>query len=237
MELPFHRIILKLSGEALMGPDSYGISPEVLQQFAADVKEVHDMGVQIGIVLGGGNIFRGIQAAAAGIDQVSGDHMGMLATVINCIAFQNALEVIGVPVRLQTAIRMDQVAEQFVRRRAIRHMEKGRIVIFGAGTGNPFFTTDTAAVLRAVEIDADVVLKGTRVDGIYDKDPEKHSDAVRFSSLTFREALQRGLRVMDLTALTMAQENAKPIMVFDMNASGNLKRIMMGEDVATIVKE
>ena len=235
--MPYQRIILKLSGEALMGPEGYGISPDVLTQFADDVKEIHDMGIQIGIVLGGGNIFRGVQAAAAGIDQVSGDHMGMLATVINCIAFQNALESVGIPVRLQTAIRMDQVAESFVRRRAIRHMEKGRIVIFGAGTGNPFFTTDTAAVLRAVEIDAEVVLKGTRVDGVYDKDPEKHDDAVRFTSITFTEALQRGLRVMDLTALTMAQENAKPIMVFDMNTPGNLKRTLMGEDVATIVKD
>ena len=237
MELPYKRIILKLSGEALMGSEKYGISHSVLQQFADDVKEVHDLGVQIGIVLGGGNIFRGVQAAAAGIDQVSGDHMGMLATVMNCIAFQNALEMIGIPVRLQTAIRMDQIAEQFVRRRAIRHMEKGRIVIFGAGTGNPFFTTDTAAVLRAVEIDADIVLKGTRVDGVYDKDPEVHADAVRFSTITFKEALMRGLRVMDLTALTMAQENAKPIMVFDMNKRGNLKRLILGEDVATIVKD
>jgi len=233
----YRRIVLKLSGEALMGSRQYGIDLSVLKAFAEDVKEAHDLDVQIGIVLGGGNIFRGVQAAAAGIDQVSGDHMGMLATVINCIAFQNALESIGVPVRLQTAIRMDQIAESFVRRRAIRHMEKGRVVIFGAGTGNPFFTTDTAAVLRAVEIDAEAVLKGTRVDGVYDKDPEKHADAVRFSEITFKEALQRGLRVMDLTALTMAQENSRPIQVFDMNQKGSLKRLLLGEDVATLVKE
>ncbi len=233
----YRRIVLKLSGEALMGSRQYGIDLSVLKAFAEDVKEAHDLGVQIGIVLGGGNIFRGVQAAAAGIDQVSGDHMGMLATVINCIAFQNALESIGVAVRLQTAIRMDQIAESFVRRRAIRHMEKGRVVIFGAGTGNPFFTTDTAAVLRAVEIDAEAVLKGTRVDGVYDKDPEIHADAVRFSEITFKEALQRGLRVMDLTALTMAQENSRPIQVFDMNQKGSLKRLLLGEDVATLVKE
>jgi len=233
----YSRIVLKLSGEALMGSKQYGIDLAVLKAFAEDVKEAHDLGVQVGIVLGGGNIFRGVQAAAAGIDQVSGDHMGMLATVINCIAFQNALESIGVPVRLQTAIRMDQIAESFVRRRAIRHMEKGRVVIFGAGTGNPFFTTDTAAVLRAVEIDAEAVLKGTRVDGVYDKDPEKHDDAVRFDEISFKEALERGLRVMDLTALTMAQENRRPIHVFDMNHKGSLKRLLIGENVATLVKE
>ncbi len=233
----YRRIILKLSGEALMGSHQYGIDPAVLKAFAEDVKEAVDLGVQVGIVLGGGNIFRGVQGAAAGIDQVSGDHMGMLATVINCIAFQNALESIGVPVRLQTAIKMDQIAEQFVRRRAIRHLEKGRVVVFGAGTGSPFFTTDTAAVLRAVEIDAEAVLKGTRVDGVYDKDPEKHADAIRFPEITFKEALQRGLRVMDLTALTMAQENSRPIHVFDMNQRGNLRRLLLGDDVATLVKD
>lgn len=220
-----------------MGSHQYGIDPEVLKAFAEDVKEAVDLGVQVGVVLGGGNIFRGVQGAAAGIDQVSGDHMGMLATMINCIAFQNALESIGVPVRLQTAIKMDQIAEQFVRRRAIRHLEKGRVVVFGAGTGNPFFTTDTAAVLRAVEIDAEAVLKGTRVDGVYDKDPEQHADAIRFPHITFKEALQRGLRVMDLTALTMAQENSRPIHVFDMNQRGNLRRLLVGDDVATLVKD
>lgn len=220
-----------------MGTHQYGIDPAVLKAFAEDVKEAVDLGVQVGVVLGGGNIFRGVQGAAAGIDQVSGDHMGMLATMINCIAFQNALESIGVPVRLQTAIKMDQIAEQFVRRRAIRHLEKGRVVVFGAGTGNPFFTTDTAAVLRAVEIDAEAVLKGTRVDGVYDKDPEKHADAIRFTEITFKESLQRGLRVMDLTALTMAQENSRPIHVFDMNQRGNLRRLLLGDDVATLVKD
>jgi uridylate kinase len=233
----YRRIVLKLSGEALMGTHQYGIDPAVLKAFAEDVKEAVDLGVQVGVVLGGGNIFRGVQGAAAGIDQVSGDHMGMLATMINCIAFQNALESIGVPVRLQTAIKMDQIAEQFVRRRAIRHLEKGRVVVFGAGTGNPFFTTDTAAVLRAVEIDAEAVLKGTRVDGVYDKDPERHADAIRFTEITFKESLQRGLRVMDLTALTMAQENSRPIHVFDMNQRGNLRRLLLGDDVATLVKD
>ena len=227
---------MKLSGESLLGEQQYGIDPAALQAYAEDVREAFDLGVQIGIVVGGGNIFRGVQAASAGIDQVSGDHMGMLATVINCIAFQNALEAQGVPTRLQTAIKMEQIAEGFIRRRAIRHLEKNRVVLFGAGTGNPFFTTDTAAVLRAVEIDADAVLKGTRVDGVYDKDPEKHSDAVRFDEISYQEAHSRGLRVMDLTAITMAQENQIPILVFDMNNRGNLKRLLSGENVATIVQ-
>lgn len=233
----YRRILLKLSGEALMGEQQFGIDPAVLRAFAEDVKEAFDLGVEIGIVFGGGNIFRGVQASAKGIDKVSGDQMGMLATVINCIAFQNALESLGVPTRLQTAIRMDQIAESFIRRRAMRHLEKGRVVVFGAGTGNPYFTTDTAAVLRAVEVEAEVVIKGTRVDGIYDKDPEKHSDAVRFDDLTYREVLERGLRVMDLTAITMAQENGKPILVFDMNQRGNLRRLMLGENIATIVHD
>jgi uridylate kinase len=235
MQPKYRRILLKLSGESLMGEQSYGIDPKVIRAYAEDVKEVFDLGVQIGIVLGGGNIFRGVQAAAAGIDPVSGDQMGMLATVINCIALQNALEAVGVPVRLQTAIRMEQVAEQFIRRRAIRHLEKGRVVVFGAGTGNPYFTTDTAAVLRANEIDAEVVLKGTRVDGVYDKDPEKHPDAVRFATIGYSETLMRGLRVMDLTAITMAQENSKPIVVFNMNERGSLRRLVLGEDVGTTV--
>ena len=233
----YRRILLKLSGESLMGKQEYGIDPDALIAFAEDVKEAFDLGVQIAIVFGGGNIFRGVQAAASGIDKVSGDHMGMLATVINCIAFQDVLESHGVPTRLQSAIRMEQVAEGFIRRRAIRHLEKGRIVLFGAGTGSPYFTTDTAAVLRAVEIEAEVVIKGTRVDGVYDKDPEKHADAVRFDTLTYAEVLRRGLRVMDLTAITMAQENHKPIMVFDMNQRGNLKRLLTGENVATVVQE
>lgn len=233
----YRRILLKLSGESLMGKQEYGIDPDALTAFAEDVKEAFDLGVQIAIVFGGGNIFRGVQAASAGIDKVSGDHMGMLATVINCIAFQDVMESHGVPTRLQSAIRMEQVAEGFIRRRAIRHLEKGRIVLFGAGTGSPYFTTDTAAVLRAVEIEAEVVIKGTRVDGVYDKDPEKHADAVRFDTLTYAEVLKRGLRVMDLTAITMAQENHKPIMVFDMNKRGNLKKLLTGENVATVVQE
>lgn len=233
----YKRILLKLSGESLMGEQQYGLDAAALRAFAEDVKEVHDMGVQMGIVFGGGNIYRGMQSESMGIDKVSGDHMGMLATVINCIAFQNALESLGVPTRLQTAIRMEQIAEAFIRRRAMRHLEKGRVVVFGAGTGNPYFTTDTAAVLRAVEIEADVVIKGTRVDGIYDKDPEKHSDAVRYTTLTYKETLDRNLRVMDMTAITMAQENHKPILVFNMNERGNLRRLMLGEPIATIVKD
>lgn len=233
----YRRILLKLSGESLMGEQQYGIDATALRSFAEDVKEAHDLGVEIGIVFGGGNIYRGMQAEQMGIDKVSGDHMGMLATVINCIAFQNALEVLGVPTRLQTAIRMEQIAEAFIRRRAMRHLEKGRVVVFGAGTGNPYFTTDTAAVLRSVEIEADVVIKGTRVDGVYDKDPEKHADAVRFETISYKETLDRNLRVMDMTAITMAQENGKPILVFDMNVRGNLRRLLLGEPVATIVQE
>lgn len=233
----YKRVLLKLSGESLMGEQQYGIDPQALRAFAEDVKEAHDLGVEMGIVFGGGNIYRGMQAESMGIDKVSGDHMGMLATVINCLAFQNALESLGVPTRLQTAIRMEQIAEAFIRRRAMRHLEKGRIVVFGAGTGNPYFTTDTAAVLRAVEIEADVVIKGTRVDGVYDKDPEKHADAKRFDSISYKETLDRNLRVMDMTAITMAQENHKPILVFDMNVRGNLRRLLLGEPVATIVKE
>ncbi|MCX6139373.1 MAG: UMP kinase [Candidatus Kapabacteria bacterium] len=233
----YKRILLKLSGESLMGEQKYGIDATALRAFAEDVKEAHDLGVEMGIVFGGGNIYRGMQAEGMGIDKVSGDHMGMLATVINCLAFQNALESIGVPTRLQTAIRMEQIAEAFIRRRAMRHLEKGRVVVFGAGTGNPYFTTDTAAVLRAVEIEADVVIKGTRVDGVYDKDPEVHGDAKRFSTISYKETLERNLRVMDMTAITMAQENNKPILVFNMNERGNLRRLLLGEPVATIVKE
>ncbi|KAB2893140.1 MAG: UMP kinase [Flavobacteriales bacterium] len=235
MQPRYRRVLLKLSGESLMGSQSFGIDPIVIRSYAEEVRSIVELGVQVGIVLGGGNIFRGVQAAAAGIDQVSGDHMGMLATVINCIALQNALEALSVPVRLQTAIRMEQVAETFIRRRALRHLEKGRVVIFGAGTGNPYFTTDTAAVLRASEIDADVVLKGTRVDGVYDKDPEKHADAVKFTTISYSDALQRGLRIMDLTAITMAQENKKPIVVFNINGRGNLRKLVTGDDVGSTV--
>lgn len=233
----YRRILLKLSGESLMGEQQFGIDPNALRAFAEDVQQVHALGVEIGIVFGGGNIFRGVQAAGKGIDKVSGDHMGMLATVINCIAFQNALEVQGVPTRLQTAIRMEQIAEGFIRRRAIRHLEKRRVVLFGAGTGNPYFTTDTAAVLRAVEIEAEVVIKGTRVDGVYDKDPERHADAVRFDTISYKDVLDRNLRVMDLTAITMAQENGKPILVFNMNERGNLLRLLTGQPVGTTVTE
>jgi uridylate kinase len=235
MPLQYKRILLKLSGEALLGTQQYGIDPLVLQRYANEVQAVCALGVEVGVVFGGGNIFRGVQASAAGMDRVSGDHMGMLATVMNCIAFQNALESVGVPTRLQSAIKMDQVAEGFIRRRAVRHLEKGRVVLFGAGTGNPYFTTDTAAVLRAIEIEAEVIIKGTRVDGVYDKDPEQFPDAVRYQTISYHNVLAQNLRVMDLTAITMAQENHKPILVFNMNIPGNLLRLVQGEQVATIV--
>ncbi|MFM8178109.1 MAG: UMP kinase [Candidatus Kapaibacterium sp.] len=233
----FRRILLKLSGESLMGSHSYGIDPAVLRQFAQEVQSVHAMGVQIGLVIGGGNIFRGVQAAQNGIDKVSGDHMGMLATLINAIGLQNALEAEGVPTRLQSAIQVAQIAEPFIRRRALRHLEKGRVVLFGAGTGNPYFTTDTAAALRAIEIEAECVIKGTRVDGIYDSDPEKNPAAKRFSQLSYTDVIERKLGVMDMTAITLCQENRLPILVFDMNTPGNLRRLVMGEDVATMVSE
>ncbi len=236
MEPRYKRILLKLSGEALMGNQHYGIDPEVLSAFAAEIKVVHDLGVQIGIVIGGGNIFRGVQAAAHGIHKVSGDNMGMLATVINSIALQNALEMSGMPTRLQTAIKMEQIAEPFIRRRAIRHLEKGRVVIFGAGTGNPYFTTDTAAVLRAIEIDSDLVIKGTRVNGVYDSDPEKNPNAVRFDQITYKEVLDKDLRVMDHTAITLCMENALPIVVFNFNEKGNFKRFVLGESIGSVVK-
>lgn len=231
----YRRILLKLSGESLMGEQSFGINPEMLQLFAEDVADAYSMGVQIGLVIGGGNIFRGVQAAAQGIDKVSGDYMGMLATVINSIAFQNALEKLGVPTRLQTAIQMQQIAEPFIRRRAIRHLDKKRVVIFGAGTGNPYFTTDTAAALRAIEIEAEVIIKGTRVDGIYDSDPEKNPDAVRYDAVSYHEVLSKQLKVMDATAIALCHENKLPILVFDMNGKGNLRRLLEGEPVATIV--
>lgn len=236
MESPkFRRILLKLSGESLMGSQHYGIDPAMLRQFARDIAEVHALGVQIGIVIGGGNIFRGSQAAAAGIDKVSADYMGMLATVINALGLQHALESLGLQTRLQTAIHMAQIAEPFIRRRAIRHLEKGRVVIFGAGTGNPYFTTDTAAALRAIEIEAECIIKGTRVDGIYDADPELEPNARRFDKLTYRDVLERDLKVMDLTAITLCQENNLPILVFDAQTPGNLRRLILGEPIATIV--
>ena len=237
MEKPlFKRILLKLSGESLMGDQQFGLNASVLKRFAEDVSEIYKLGVEIGIVIGGGNFFRGIQATEQGIDKVSGDYMGMLATVINGIAFQNALEMCGVPTRLQTAIHMQQIAEPYIRRRAIRHFEKKRVVLFGAGTGNPYFTTDTAAALRAIEIEADVIIKGTRVDGIYDSDPELNPDAKRYSEISYQDVLVHGLKVMDATAIALCQDNSLPIMVFNMNEPGNLKRLICGENVATIVK-
>jgi uridylate kinase len=231
----YKRILLKLSGESLLGAQQYGIDSSVLGYIAGEVKEVHDLGVEVAIVIGGGNIYRGMNAEQQGIDRVSGDYMGMLATVINSIALQNAMEIRQVPTRLQTAITMAQIAEPFIRRRAVRHLEKGRAVIFGAGTGNPYFTTDTTAALRATEINANVIIKGTRVDGVYDSDPEKNPNAKRFDSITFRYALENNLRIMDLTAFTLAQENNVPILVYDMGTKGNLKRLVMGEPIGTII--
>ncbi len=233
--MKYSRILLKLSGEALMGNRQYGIDPERLQEYATEIKKAVDLGCQIAIVIGGGNIFRGVSGAASGMDRVQGDYMGMLATVINGMALQGALEDVGLKTRLQSAIEMDKVAEPFIKRRAVRHLEKGRVVIFGAGTGNPYFTTDTAATLRAIEIDADVILKGTRVDGIYDRDPEKFSEAVKFTNITFDEVYSKNLKVMDMTAFTLSHENKLPIIVFDMNREGNLSRIVQGENVGTLV--
>jgi len=234
--MKYKRILLKLSGEALLGSKSYGIDPDVLEQYAQEIKKVHGLGVEIAIVIGGGNIFRGVQGVEGGMDdRAQADYMGMLATVINAMALQGALEKHGLYTRLLSAIKMEQIAEPFIRRRAIRHLEKGRIVIFGAGTGNPYFTTDTAASLRSVEIEADVLLKGTRVDGIYSADPEKDSSAVRYNNLTFTDAIQRQLKVMDMTAFTLCQENQLPIVVFDMNKTDNLVNLLKGEEVGTLV--
>ena len=233
--LKYKRILLKLSGEALMGQKQFGIDNVRLQQYAADIKQVVNRGVQVAIVIGGGNIFRGLQAAEGGMDRVQGDYMGMLATVINSMALQAALEGIGINTRLQSAIKMEAICEPFIRRRAVRHLEKGRVVIFGAGTGNPYFTTDTAASLRAVEIEVDVILKGTRVDGIYSADPEKYAEAVKFDTLTFKEVYAKNLKVMDMTAFTLCEENKLPIIVFDMNKPGNLLNLMEGNEVGTLV--
>ncbi len=233
--MKYKRILLKLSGEALMGNRQYGIDPERLAEYAQDIKDLTKKGVEIAIVIGGGNIFRGVSGASNGMDRVQGDHMGMLATVINGLALQSALEDAGVPTRLQTAIKINEVAEPFIRRRAMRHLEKGRVVIFGGGTGNPYFTTDSAAVLRAIEIEADVILKGTRVDGIYNSDPEKNADAVKFDHITFDDVLRKGLKVMDTTAFTLSQENELPIIVFDMNTRGNLMKVVSGENIGTQV--
>lgn len=233
--MKYKRILLKLSGEALMGEQNYGIDINRVAQYAKEIKEIHSLGLEIAIVIGGGNIYRGLSAEQAGMDRVQADYMGMLATVINSMALQDALEKIELKTRLLTAIKMEQICEPFIRRRAVRHLEKGRIVIFGAGTGNPYFTTDTAASLRAIEINADAVLKGTRVDGIYTADPETDPSAVKFNSISFAEVYQKGLNVMDMTAFTLCQENNLPIIVFDMNKPGNLRKLAEGEDIGTIV--
>lgn len=235
--MKYNRVLLKLSGEALMGDNDFGIDPNRIAEYAEEIKAVSEKGVQVGIVIGGGNIFRGISGASQGMDRVQADHMGMLATVINGLALQGAMESAGVKTRLQSAIEMDKVAEPFIRRRAIRHLEKGRVVIFSAGTGNPYFTTDTGATLRAVEIQADVILKGTRVDGIYTSDPEKDESATKFKELSFKEVYDRGLNVMDMTAFTLSRENDLPIIVFDMNTKGNLMKVVEGADgIGTLVK-
>jgi uridylate kinase len=233
--MKYKRILLKLSGESLMGSKQFGIDHERLSLYAAQIKEISEMGVEVAIVIGGGNIFRGIQAAEGGMDRVQGDYMGMLATVINSMALQSSLEKAGVETRLQSAIKMEQICEPFIRRRAVRHLEKNRVVIFGAGTGNPYFTTDTAATLRAIEIEADVVLKGTRVDGIYTADPEKDKTATKYECISFDEVYAKGLEVMDMTAFTLCKENKLPIIVFDMNKQGNLKKLMEGEKIGTLV--
>jgi uridylate kinase len=234
--MKYKRILLKLSGESLMGNKQFGIDHDRLSEYAAAIKEVAAMGVEIAIVIGGGNIFRGIQAEAGGMDRVQGDYMGMLATVINSMALQSSLEKAGVETRLQSAIKMEQICEPFIRRKAVRHLEKNRVVIFGAGTGNPYFTTDTAATLRAIEIEADVVLKGTRVDGIYTADPEKDKTATKYETISFEEVYAKGLEVMDMTAFTLCKENKLPIIVFDMNKKGNLLRLVEGEKVGTLVE-
>ena len=233
--MAYKRILLKLSGEALMGSRQYGIDPQRLSEYANEIKEAVAQGIQVAIVIGGGNIFRGVAGASNGMDRVQGDHMGMLATVINGLALQSALENNGVATRLQSAIKINEVAEPFIRRRALRHLEKSRVVIFGGGTGNPYFTTDSAAVLRAIEIEADVILKGTRVDGIYSSDPEKDASASKYNDISFDDVLKKGLKVMDTTAFTLSQENELPIIVFDMNKKGNLKKIISGEPIGTTV--
>jgi uridylate kinase len=234
--MAFKRILLKLSGESLMGKKQFGIDNDRLSDYASEIKEIVNMGVEVAIVIGGGNIFRGIQAEQGGIDRVQGDYMGMLATVINSMALQASLEKAGVSTRLQSAIKMEQICEPYIRRRAVRHLEKGRVVIFGAGTGNPYFTTDTAASLRAIEMEVDVILKGTRVDGIYTADPEKDPTATKYDRLTFTEAYEKNLNVMDMTAFTLCNENNLPIVVFNMDQPGNLKRLMSGEKIGTLVE-
>jgi uridylate kinase len=237
MAAKYKRILLKLSGESLMGDKDFGLDPKMLQQYAADVKSIVDEGVQVALVIGGGNIYRGMNESETGIERAQGDYMGMLATVINGVALQSILEKIGLKTRLLTAIKMEQIAEPYIRRRAIRHLEKGRVVIFGAGTGNPFFTTDTAGSLRAIEINAEAILKGTRVNGIYNADPEKDPNAVKYDEISFTDVIAQKLKVMDMTAFTLCQENKMPIVVFDMNTPGNLKKVIMGDvkEVGTVV--
>src|SRR5499427_5980248 len=231
----YNRVLLKLSGEALMGSFGFGIDPEVVSAIAAEIKDVHALGVQIGIVIGGGNIFRGLAASAQGFDRVSADHMGMLATVINALAIQDALEKINVHTRVQSAIEMRQVAEMFIRRRAVRHLEKGRVVIFAAGTGNPYFSTDTTAALRAMEIKAEVILKATKVDGIYNADPVKVSDAKMYGEISYMDVLTQGLGVMDSTAISLCKDNQVPIIVFNINTKGNIRRVIEGEKIGSLV--
>ena len=233
--MKYKRILLKLSGEALLGKNSYGIDNDRLVDYASEIKQIHKQGVEIAIVIGGGNIFRGLSGSKDGIDRVQADYMGMLATVINGLALQNALENIEIPTRLQSAIKMESIAEPFIKRKATRHLEKGRVVIFASGTGNPYFTTDSAAVLRAIEISADVILKGTRVDGIYNEDPEKNKKAIKFDDISFEETIRKGLKIMDTTAFTLSKENELPIVVFDMNTKGNLTKVVMGEKIGTKV--
>lgn len=233
--MAYKRVLLKLSGEALLGERQYGIDPKILSFYASEIKTIIEEGYEVAIVIGGGNIFRGVSGASNGLDRVQGDYMGMLATVINGLALQSALEDAGLQTRLQTAIKMEAIAEPYIRRRAVRHLEKRRIVIFGSGTGNPYFTTDTAAVLRAIEIDADVILKGTRVDGIFDMDPEKFKEAIKFESISFDDVLTKKLKVMDTTAFTLSHENNLPIIVFNMNKEGNLKKVVSGENIGTKV--
>ena len=233
--MKYKRILLKLSGEALMGNKQFGIDNNRLMQYAEEIREIADLGAEIGIVIGGGNIFRGVQAERGGMERTQGDYMGMLATMINSMALQAALESVGLFTRLQSAIEMKQIAEPFIKRKAVRHLEKGRIVIFGSGTGNPYFTTDSAACLRAIEIDAEVILKGTRVDGIYDKDPEKNASAIKFDTITFDEAYEKNLKVMDMTAFTLCKENELPVIVFNMNKTGNLRKVVTGEAIGTLV--
>ena len=233
--MKYNRILLKLSGEALMGNQSHGIDPKRIDNYAKEIKKVFDKGIEIAIVIGGGNIFRGVSGSSKGMERVQADYMGMLATVINGLALQGALENNNVPTRLQTAIKIEAIAEPFIKRKATRHLEKGRVVIFGSGTGNPYFTTDSAAVLRAIEINADVILKGTRVDGIYNDDPEKNIEATKFDNLSFDEVLKKGIKVMDTTAFTLSQENKLPIIVFDINTSNNLYKVVKGEKIGTRV--